>query len=87
VFTPTHLPTANRQPTIQPPTASREAMDANVVATFERARAAAAAGHARREIVAVEVPAGRRGGAAGEPGRGLGAGRYERLCACPADRV
>lgn len=42
---------------------SREDMDCNVIATFQRAKAAEAAGHTGRELVAVEVPSGRRGGA------------------------
>ncbi|KAI8476485.1 MAG: Thiolase, N-terminal domain-containing protein [Monoraphidium minutum] len=41
---------------------SREAMDENVISTFERAKAAALAGHTEREIAPVEVPAARRGG-------------------------
>ncbi|GBF90152.1 hypothetical protein Rsub_03285 [Raphidocelis subcapitata] len=40
---------------------TREDMDSNVIETFGRARAAADAGHTEREVVAVEVPSGRRG--------------------------
>lgn len=40
---------------------SREEMDLNAIAAFERAKAAALAGHAERELVPVEVPAARRG--------------------------
>jgi hypothetical protein len=45
-------------------------MDANVIEAFGRARAAAQAGHTEREVVAVEVPSGRRGGTGGRAFRG-----------------
>lgn len=55
----------------------REDMDANAIQTFERARAAHQAGHTEHEVIAVEVPSGKRGG-----GTGAAAGLGPLFCHC-----